>query len=289
MRTGQLRVDGRRAKSNQRLEPGQLIRVPPLPDGPAPADRPAISDADIKFLRDAIIHMDDDVIVLNKPPGLPVQGGTGITRHLDGMLDALAFDLPERPKLVHRLDKDTSGILLLGRTVSATAKLAASFRSREARKCYWALTVGVPVRAWGGSTRRWPSCPAYIANAWRWTMTRASVPSPGIAWSIAAHKKAAWLELEPRTGRTHQLRAHCALLHTPIQGDSLYGGDTPMLTGAGISRKLHLHARAIRLPHPRGGILEAVAPLPAHMVSSFDTFGFEIEWAGPAFAAFDEE
>jgi 23S rRNA pseudouridine955/2504/2580 synthase len=289
LRTGQLRVDGRRAKSNQRLEPGQLIRVPPLPDGPAPADRPAISDADIKFLRDAIIHMDDDVIVLNKPPGLPVQGGTGITRHLDGMLDALAFDLPERPKLVHRLDKDTSGILLLGRTVSATAKLAASFRSREARKCYWALTVGVPVPRMG----RIDAPLAKLPGVHRERMAVDDDEGKhAITWYrvvAAAHKKAAWLELEPRTGRTHQLRAHCALLHTPIQGDSLYGGDTPMLTGAGISRKLHLHARAIRLPHPRGGILEAVAPLPAHMVSSFDTFGFEIESAGPAFAAFDEE
>ena len=149
LRTGQVRVDGKRAKANQRLEPGQVVRVPPL--GPAPSEdfprtKPEfqITEAEHRTLVDAVLYMDDDVIVLNKPPGLAVQGGTGTERHLDAMLDALRFEAPDRPRLVHRLDKDTSGVLLLGRNVQATARLAASFRSREARKCYWALVVGVP-------------------------------------------------------------------------------------------------------------------------------------------------
>jgi len=291
LRTGQVRVDGRRAKAGQRLEPGQSVRIPPLPDDTAPAvERAAVSDSDFRMLRDAVLHMDEDVIVLNKPPGLPVQGGTGLSRHLDGMLDALAYDAPERPRLVHRLDKDTSGVLLLGRSARAAAKLAAAFRSRAARKCYWALVIGVPKLAKGRIDAPLAKQPGEA------TRERMAVDEEegrhAITWYrivAAAHKKAAWLELEPRTGRTHQLRAHCALLGTPIQGDSLYGGAVEMLSGGGISRKLHLHARAIRLPHPRGGMLEVTAPLPPHMLASFEFFGFDGDGAGPAFAAFDEE
>ncbi len=155
LRTGQVRVDGKRAKSNQRLESGQAIRVPPLGGPPlleeAPREKPAlkVSEAEARALREAVLYMDEDVIVLNKPPGLAVQGGTGMDKHLDAMLDLLRFDAEERPRLVHRLDKDTSGALLLGRTATAAARLAASFRSRSARKCYWALVVGVPKHPMG--------------------------------------------------------------------------------------------------------------------------------------------
>jgi 23S rRNA pseudouridine955/2504/2580 synthase len=291
LRTGQLRVDGKRAKAGQRLEPGQRVRVPPLPDDSAPAvERPAVSEADARMLRDAVLYKDDAVIVLNKPPGLPVQGGTGLTRHLDGMLDALTFDAAERPRLVHRLDKDTSGVLLLGRTARSTAQLTAAFRSRAARKCYWALVVGVPKPAMGRIDAPLAKQPGES------TRERMQVDEDegrhAITWyrTVAtAYKKAAWLELEPRTGRTHQLRAHCTLLGTPIQGDSLYGGAVEMLSGGGISRKLHLHARAIRLPHPNKGVLEVEAPPPPHMIASFELLGFDPDAAGPAFAAFDEE
>ena len=291
LRTGQLRVDGKRAKSNQRLEPGQQIRVPPLPDDDAPAAAPraAVSDADAKMLRDAILHMDEDVIVLNKPAGLPVQGGTGQTRHLDGMLDALQFDAPERPRLVHRLDKDTSGVLLLGRSPKATAKLTAAFRGRTARKCYWALVVGVPHPLKGRIDAPLAKLPAEHREKMQIDEEEGRHAVTWYRVVSAAHKKAAWLEMEPRTGRTHQLRAHCVLLGTPIQGDSLYGAGVAMLTGGGISKKLHLHARAIRLPHPRGGMLDSVAPLPGHMQSSFAAFGFEESEAGPPFAAFEED
>jgi 23S rRNA pseudouridine955/2504/2580 synthase len=210
------------------------------------------------------------------------------------MLDVLCFGAAERPRLVHRLDKDTSGVLLLGRTVAATAKLAAAFRSREARKCYWALVVGVP----------------------KYSQGRIDAPLAKMAGRLPGHKggdkvrvdedeglhavtyyrvvdrvlkKAAWLEMEPRTGRTHQLRAHCLLLGTPIQGDGKYGGQNAFLAGQGISRKLHLHARAIEVPHPRKGVIRVMAPLPPHMEASFAFFGFEPAAAGDPFQAFSEE
>ena len=293
LRTGQVRVDGKRAKSNQRLEVGQLIRVPPLgeakepaaPKGPKP-----VSAADAKALTDAVLYIDDDVIVLNKPAGLAVQGGTSLDHHhLDAMLDALIFKAQERPRLVHRLDKDTSGALLLGRNAFATAKLAASFRSREARKCYWALVVGVP---------RYPQgrIDAALAKMTGKMGDKVEVDEEDGKRAVtyyrvvdSAYKKAAWLEMEPRTGRTHQLRAHCGLLGTPIQGDGKYGGTEAYLTGQGVSKKLHLHSRAVMVPHPRKGLIKVEAPLPAHIAASFDFFGFDEARAGAPFVSFEED
>jgi len=292
LRTGQVRVDGKRAKSNQRLEAGQLVRVPPLGEAPVAAGpKPAkeVSAAEAKALADAILYMDDDVIVLNKPAGLAVQGGTSLDHHLDAMLDTLKFGAEERPRLVHRLDKDTSGALLLGRNAFATAKLAASFRSREARKCYWALVVGVPKYPQGRidaplakMTGKMGDKVAVDEEEGRRAVTYYRVVD-------SAFRKAAWLEMEPRTGRTHQLRAHCALLGTPIQGDGKYGGQEAYLTGQGVSRKLHLHSRAVMVPHPRKGLITVEAPLPAHIEASFEFFGFDLDRAGDPFVSFDEE
>ena len=286
LRTGQIRVDGKRVKSGQRLEPGQLIRIPPgLEDAggpearPAKAAKPPLGAADAKLAQSLVLFKDDDVMALNKPSGLAVQGGTGTGRHLDGMLDALRFGAEERPRLVHRLDRDTSGVLLLARTVAAAAKLAASFRHKSARKIYWALVAGVPKPARGridlplakGSGPRGERVVARDEEEGQRAITLYAVVE-------AAGDRAAWLVLWPMTGRTHQLRVHCAeALGTPIVGDRKYGGERAAITGAPIAPRLHLHARSISLPHPRGGRLTIKAPLSEHMRTSWSFFGFDPE------------
>jgi 23S rRNA pseudouridine955/2504/2580 synthase len=277
LRTGQIRIDGKRARAGDRLETGQSIRVPPLeewaggPPRPIPPSQPR--DSDVAALRAAVLYRDDDVIVLNKPAGLAVQGGTGTVHHLDGLLDALRFDAAERPRLVHRLDKDTSGILLLARNAPAAAALATAFRGKTARKVYWAIVVGLPLPRQG-----------------RIDMALAKLPGRGgekmapeddgksavTYYSVIenAGDKASFVALLPITGRTHQLRAHCLALGTPILGDGKYGGAAAQIPGAPNVRLLHLHARSIALPHPRGGVLSATAPLPPHMLTTWRFFGF---------------
>jgi 23S rRNA pseudouridine955/2504/2580 synthase len=274
LRTGQIRVDGKRASAGHRLAPGQLIRVPPLPPAVPKPPRPPVDERDATTLRRLVLHRDDDVIVIDKPAGLAVQGGSGTTHHLDGMLDALRFDAAERPRLVHRLDRATSGVLLLARHAAAANALAAAFRGRETEKLYWAVVVGVPTpRAGrvelalskrGGRGRE--RVAAEDEDGWRALTLYRTLD--------AAAPRAAWLELAPVTGRTHQLRVHCVALGTPILGDGKYGGSKAFLQGADLPRQLHLHARRIRLPHPRGGVLEVSAALPAHLRDTFRYLGF---------------
>ncbi|MFM2150925.1 MAG: ribosomal pseudouridine synthase RluC [Pseudomonadota bacterium] len=280
LRTGQVRVDGKRVEANTRLAPGQEIRIPPLPDAPPP-DRPRgalhVDAREQQALEAMVIHRDKDVLVLDKPHGLPVQGGPGIARHLDGMLDALRFDAAERPRLVHRLDKDTSGVLVLARSVAAASKLAAAFRGRDVEKTYWAVTIGQPMPPAGRIDL------ALVKQGGpRGERTAAAEPGDKDAARAvtdfqtldAARRRAAWLELKPITGRTHQLRVHCAdALGCPILGDGKYGGAAAHMEG--LPGQLHLHARALRLPHPAGGVLEVMAPLPPHMKETFAFFGFE--------------
>jgi 23S rRNA pseudouridine955/2504/2580 synthase len=279
LRTGQVRVDGKRAEANTRLLPGQEIRIPPLPDAPPPdrarAPKP-VDPREAKALEAMVLHCDREVLVLDKPHGLPVQGGPGIARHLDGMLDALRFDAAERPRLVHRLDKDTSGVLVLGRTAAAAAKLAAAWRTREVEKTYWAVTVGEPSPTAGRIDL------ALVKQGGpRGERTAAAGEGDDGARAItdfrtldAARRRVAWLELKPLTGRTHQLRVHCAeALGCPILGDGKYGGAGAHIEG--LSGQLHLHARSLHLPHPAGGVLEVAAGLPKHMKETFAFFGFE--------------
>lgn len=278
LRTGQVRVDGARAKASARLEPGQVIRVPPLP--PAPGDRPRKAPtvspgSDIEALKKLIIHMDDDVLAINKPPGLAVQGGTGVKRHLDGMLDALRFGLDERPRLVHRLDRDTSGVLVLGRNVFAAARLAAAFRDRTAQKIYWALVVGVPRPRKGKITT--PVTRKSVGNARRDGPAGTDAKTGLTEYEVleTAGSEIAWLSLKPRTGRTHQLRVHCAELGTPILGDGRYGGRTALHDGVPGAKQLHLHARRLDMPHPRDGALRLEAPLPPSLAATWRFFGFD--------------
>jgi 23S rRNA pseudouridine955/2504/2580 synthase len=278
LRTGQVRVDGKRAEANTRLLPGQELRIPPLPDAPARARAITVMDArDAKALEAMVIHRDPQVLVLDKPHGLPVQGGPGIAKHLDGMLDALRFDAEERPRLVHRLDKDTSGVLVLARTAAAAAHLAAAFRGRDVDKTYWAVTVGEPTPPAGRI-----DLPLVKQAGPRGERTTGAEPGDRTAARASTdfrtldvvRRRAAWLELKPLTGRTHQLRVHCAeALGCPILGDGKYGGAAAHMEG--LSSQLHLHARALRFPHPAGGTLEVAAGLPKHMKETFAFLGFE--------------
>lgn len=286
LRTGQVRVDGRRAKAGQRLEPGQLIRVPPLGDttAPTPPRRSPAGPkaADIAAMQGMVLYRDDDVIALAKPAGLATQGGTGQSRHLDGMLDALRFGAAERPRLVHRLDRDTSGVLLLARHAAAARVLAETFRGRDARKYYWALVAGVPKLRQGVID---------LPLAKRETGFKEAVaPDPeegkravSVYTTIdTVGRQAAWLALWPRTGRTHQLRVHAAAIGCPIVGDGKYGGAAAFLPGAEIPKALHLHARRLILPHPGGrGTIDVTAPLPVHMRQSWAFLGLD-EAAAPA-------
>lgn len=291
LRKGEVRVDGRRARSSDRLEAGQVVRVPPLPTDAgltpgttAPRRKRKPTAGDASALSDMTLYEDADILAVNKPPGLPTQGGSGIRRSLDGMLEALTDNKGERPRLVHRLDKDTSGVLLLARHRKAAVWLARAFRARETEKIYWALVAGVPSPREG--LIRMPLAKA--ADGDRERMAPDDEGRMAITeYVTVAHagKRLAWLALRPVTGRTHQLRVHCAELGTPIVGDGKYGAGQSLLPGA-LSRKLHLHARRIRLRKPDGAVVEVEAPLPRHMNESWTTLGFE---EADGARAFEEE
>lgn len=282
LRTGQVRLDGRRAKSGDRVGTGQTVRVPPI--APAPAGkaagkaeprRPTARQA--AALQALVLYKDADVIVINKPAGLAVQGGSGTNVHLDALLDALRFESPERPRLVHRLDKDTSGVLVLARTRKAAQALTAAFRERRTQKLYWAVVAGVPKLKQGRIS-------APLAKVKHGASEKIEADDddgkPAVTdYRIvdAVVRRAAWLAMMPRTGRTHQLRAHCVVLGTPILGDGKYGGSAAFFAeGRDVARikQLHLHARAIRIARPGGGILAVEAPLPPHMAQTFADLGF---------------
>ena len=276
-RTGQLRLGGRRAVPGDRIEVGQEIRIPPLekvldrPARPQPK-RVSLTEDEAQFVRDLVIHEVASAFVLNKPPGLATQGGTKTTHHLDRLLDALASE-GGRPKLVHRLDKDTSGALLVARTARSAGHFAKAFSGRTARKVYWALVVGVPDVDQG--TIDAPLAKQPGTGGEKMHIDKAHGLPAKTRWRLIdrAGNRAAWVELQPLTGRTHQLRAHMAAIGHPIVGDAKYGGAEAFLTG-GISRKLHLHARRIRIDAPDEGKIDVTADLPQHFAESLATLGF---------------
>ncbi|ABI61480.1 Ribosomal large subunit pseudouridine synthase C [Granulibacter bethesdensis] len=287
-RTGQIRVDGARAEAATRLQPGQSVRIPPL-KVPSAAEQEgegprALDPIQQKELESWILYKDDHLIVLNKPSGLPSQGGPGITRHLDGLLDGLRFGRDDRPRLVHRLDRDTSGVIVIARSPGVAAKLAALFRTRETEKVYWAVVAGRPVPVEGRIDR-----PLLRQNDRNEPVVLADRKDRDKVTAITdyrtldhAARKLAWLELRPLTGRMHQLRVHCAAMDAPILGDERYGSwrntdergvrNTALVEG--LSRRLHLHARRLSLPHPAGGMLSVEADLSPHMAETFETLGF---------------
>jgi 23S rRNA pseudouridine955/2504/2580 synthase len=277
-RTGQLRLDGKRAAPGDRIEAGQTIRVPPAEAAAAAPNRPerkALSDDEAAFVREMVIHEDAQAFVLDKPPGLATQGGTKTVQHLDGLLGGLAGEDGGRPKLVHRLDKDTSGALLVARTARAAAFFSKAFSGRTARKVYWAVVIGVPDVEDGLIDLPLAKQPGTGGEKMHVDESENGLPSRTRYRVIErAGNRAAWVELQPLTGRTHQLRVHMAAIGHPIVGDGKYAGQDAFLTGS-ISRKLHLHARRLRIDHPDGGRIDVTAAPPPHFAETMANLGFD--------------
>jgi 23S rRNA pseudouridine955/2504/2580 synthase len=295
IRKGEVRVNGKRTQPKNRLEAGQSVRIPPLQlDAPKPRDDAPQAQKDRAFLKSITLFEDDDVLVLNKPMGLAVQGGSGTTRHLDGMLGALRGMHPDaqRPRLVHRLDKDTAGCLLVAKTRFAAAALAKTFRTRSARKIYWALVAGVPKPKQGRVStflaKQEVEEDSYMRIAKHGDKDAVHAVTYYAVVETAA-QKLAWISLKPVTGRTHQLRAHMAHVGNPIIGDPKYFNIENWELPGGMQDKLHLLARRISVPHPRGGVIDVSAPLPPHMEQSWNLLGFDAKRYDPIVEAPKEE
>ena len=280
LRKGEVRVDGKRAKSADRVAAGQVMRLPPqvIHDKVEERPKPAPVVKTSRRLEDLILYMDKHLFVLNKPSGLATQGGSGLKEHVDGMLDQLSFEKNTRPKLVHRLDRDTSGVLLIARTAQSAAGLSRALAGRDASKIYWALVKGVPKQKHG------------IVKA---ALAKEGVRGKGERMTVSEEDDAkfalteyavmgqvgqefSWVAARPITGRTHQIRVHLASLGNPIVGDFKYGGTDAKGKGA-IVDKLHLHARSIDILRPDGGRLQVTAPLSPHMAKSWELLGFAID------------
>ncbi len=279
-RTGQIRVDGKRAKPDDRLSEGQVLRVPPggeqAPGGRKPKQRRELKPEEIAEAHAMVIRETKSAIVLNKPPGLATQGGSKTNKHVDGLLDAFVEDDDTpRPRLVHRLDKDTSGVLLIARTPGSAASYSKRFSGRSARKVYWALIVGVPDVKEGTIDAPLAKQPGSGGEKMHVDLENGQPAKTRYRVVETAGKKAAWVELEPLTGRTHQLRVHLEAIGHPIVGDGKYGGQDAFLTGS-ISRKMHLHARRLVISEPGGGKLDVTADLPEHFAASMQQLGFDL-------------
>lgn len=287
LRSGQIRLDGGRAKAETRVEAGQTVRVPPLAvdrkgNGPLTA-RTMRDKGDAELLSQMLLHEDPKVFVFDKPSGLAVQGGSGVSRSVDHMLEAWRNQKGEKPRLVHRLDRDTSGVLVVARTRLAAMKLSEAFRGRDAKKTYWALVRGVPKKREGQISSwliREPTPDGDRVRVARHGEKGADHAVSHYRVVEQAAQALSWLEMEPHTGRTHQLRVHAASIGCPIIGDSKYfEADQNWEFPGGIQNRLHLHARRIVIPHPDGGVIDVTAPLPQHMKQSWNLLGFSEEAA----------
>ncbi len=289
IRKGAFRVDGKRVKADTRLKEGQEVRIPPVDKKPKEGPKP-LSDEDAKFIRSLVIHDDGDIIALNKPYGLAVQGGSKQSRHIDGMLDGLADKNGVRPRLVHRLDKDTSGVLLLARSSQIAKAIGKQFKDRNIKKLYWAIVTPTPESPAG--TIKAPLIKAGGPNKERMRVDDKEGKTAITEYEIIehAHRQAAFVAFWPRTGRTHQIRVHAELMGTPVLGDNKYRGapaendEIKGIQGLEISKRLHLHAQRVVLPHPtKKGNLDISAPLPPELVKSWRALGFNPAFKGNLF------
>lgn len=280
LRTGQVRVDGGRAKANDRLDAGQTVRIPPLPEGAPVQRRPELSKEDRQFLKALTLYEDDQLLILNKPAGMAVQGGTKTVRHIDRLLEGLGEDRETRPRLVHRLDRDTSGVLVVAKRRGVAAKMGRMFQTRSVRKIYWALVRGTPKPPQGKMDAALVKAPGPQGDRVR----KARPGEQDVAQSAVTHysivdragPKISWMSLKPVTGRQHQLRAHMAILGHPILGDAKYGGDEDLPEP--LENRLYLHARRVSFPHPTTGeTVDVTAPLSEHMAAAFQTLGFRAD------------
>lgn len=283
-RTGQVRVGAGRVKTNARLAVGQDIRVPPLAFDKRPADIPKehvlpLTPFERQFFTNMILHEDDDIFVLNKPAGFAVQGGSKTHTHLDGLLMGLGRELGERPLLVHRLDRDTSGVIVVAKRRAVASAVGRLFATRVVKKTYWAIVKGIPVPAQGRinvaliKARNEDGDRMRASKAGEEEDEKSAVTQYAVLGKF--ERSASWLSLKPLTGRQHQLRAHMAHIGTPIFGDNKYNGDVELPIG--VTNILHLHARRVIFPHPREGIVDVTAPLPAHMITTFAALGFDAD------------
>ncbi|WP_273760546.1 RluA family pseudouridine synthase [Bartonella sp. ML70XJBT.G] len=282
LRSGQIRIDGGRVKTDTRLLMGQSVRVPPLSvdnkESFSVTDKTIRGRDDGAVLKKMLLYEDPKIFVFNKPAGLAVQGGSGLTRHVDSMLEAWRNKKGEKPRLVHRLDRETSGVLVVARSRGAAQALTAAFRTRETKKTYWALVRGVPKKK-QDKISTWMVKDS-ISQGDKMRVCEHGEPDSYHAVSYyrvldTRGRTLSWLEMEPYTGRTHQLRVHAAYMDHPIIGDAKYFfSDSNWELPGGIQNRLHLHARRIRIPHPSGGILDIIAPLPPHMIQSFNLLAF---------------
>jgi 23S rRNA pseudouridine955/2504/2580 synthase len=316
LRGGQVRVDGKRVKGDVRLLSGQQVRIPPLgpktenetePSGwkadaedqafraPVRTGRKAPGDAgysrggemrggDAEFLRALILYEDKDVFVFNKPFGLAVQGGSGLTRHIDGMLPALASQRGDIPRLVHRLDRDTTGVLVVARSRKAAADLGASFRARSTKKIYWALCSGVPRLKQGRISSFLAKGEDEHGDQKMKVVKQGGDAIHSLTYYAVVDQSAqklSWLSFRPVTGRTHQLRVHAAEMGHPIIGDPKYFNIENWELPGGIQKRLHLHARRIVMPLPSGETLDVTAPLPQHMQQTWNLLGLDAKQYDP--------
>jgi 23S rRNA pseudouridine955/2504/2580 synthase len=283
LRSGQVRVDSRRVEAGERLEAGAKVRVPktvrePAKRPPSLTPPPGLSKADRDFIERMILYEDDDVLVLDKPFGIAVQGGTGTKRHIDGLLAGMADRFGDRPRLVHRLDRDTTGVLLVAKRRDIAAKLGRVFQTRAAAKTYWALVKGVPKPPQGKIEAALVKAPGAdgdrVRKALPGEQDKAMHATTHYSVIDRVAHQAAWVSLKPVTGRQHQLRAHMAVIGHPIVADNKYEGGMD-LPAPEIEPKLHLHARRLVLPHPGGGKIDVTAPLPEHMRRTWALLGLD--------------